>query len=637
MLFEIISDKVPSGDQPNSIEFLIKNSDQKNQLLLGVTGSGKTYTIAKVIEKLQKPTLIISPNKTLAAQFYYEMKELFPNNSVEYFVSYYDYYQPESYIARTDTYIEKEATINEKIDRMRHSATRALFERKDVIIVASVSCIYGVGLPDFYHDSRKIISVGDKISINELSKYLVGINYKRNDISINRGTFRVNGDTFYVFPSHTDDICWKISFFGNDVEKIEELNAKTGKVICKNDTITIYPNSHYLADTKELKRIVQQIKLELKERLSFFKENNRFIEEQRVRERVLYDIEMLEQTGTCKGIENYSRYLTGRMPGEPPPTLFEYMPKDSLLVVDESHVSIPQIRAMYNGDRARKTNLAEYGFRLPSCVDNRPLKFEEWDNIRPNTIFVSATPGDYEINLSNGFITEQIIRPTGIVDPEIIIKPAKNQVDILLDYINQYIKLEQRVMVVTLTKKMAEYLSEYLVENGIKAKYLHSDIETLERVEIIKELRSGVFDVLIGINMLREGMDIPECGLVAILDADKEGFLRSGTSLIQTIGRAARNKDGVVVLFADQITDSMKYAINETNRRRKIQQDYNNKHNIIPKSIISTVKSFNFDKMEKTIPELEEEMKMFAENLDFENAAKIRDKIKMIKKNKFIK
>lgn len=637
MLFEIISDKVPSGDQPKSIEFLVKNSDQRNQLLLGVTGSGKTYTIAKVIEKLQKPTLIISPNKTLAAQFYYEMKELFPNNSVEYFVSYYDYYQPESYIARTDTYIEKEATINEKIDRMRHSATRALFERKDVIIVASVSCIYGVGLPDFYHDSRKIISVGDKISINELSKYLVGINYKRNDISINRGTFRVNGDTFYVFPSHTDDICWKISFFGNDVEKIEELNAKTGKVICKTDTITIYPNSHYLADTKELKRIVQQIKLELKDRLGFFKENNRFIEEQRVRERVLYDIEMLEQTGTCKGIENYSRYLTGRLPGEPPPTLFEYMPKDSLLVVDESHVSIPQIRAMYNGDRARKTNLAEYGFRLPSCVDNRPLKFEEWDNIRPNTIFVSATPGDYEIGLSSGFITEQIIRPTGIVDPEIIIKPAKNQVDILLDYINQYIKLEQRVMVVTLTKKMAEYLSEYLVENGIKAKYLHSDIETLERVEIIKELRSGVFDVLIGINMLREGMDIPECGLVAILDADKEGFLRSGTSLIQTIGRAARNKDGVVVLFADQITDSMKYAINETNRRRKIQQDYNNKHNIIPKSIISTVKSFNFDKMEKTIPELEEEMKMFAENLDFENAAKIRDKIKMIKKNKFIK
>lgn len=637
MLFEIISDKTPSGDQPKSIEFLVKNSDQRNQLLLGVTGSGKTYTIAKVIEKLQKPTLVISPNKTLAAQFYYEVKELFPNNSVEYFVSYYDYYQPESYIARTDTYIEKEATINEKIDRMRHSATRALFERKDVIIVASVSCIYGVGLPDFYHDSRKIISVGDKISIKDLSKYLVGINYKRNDVSINRGTFRINGDTFYVFPSHTDDICWKISFFGDDVEKIEELSAKTSKVIDIINTITIYPNSHYLADTKELKRIVQEIKLELKERLDFFYENNKLLEAQRIKERVLYDLELLEQTGTCKGIENYSRYLTGRMPGEPPPTLFEYMPKDSLLVVDESHVSIPQIRAMYNGDRARKTNLAEYGFRLPSCVDNRPLKFEEWDNIRPNTIFVSATPGDYEINLSNGFITEQIIRPTGIVDPEIIIKPAKNQVDILLDYINQYIKLEQRVMVVTLTKKMAEYLSEYLVENGIKAKYLHSDIETLERVEIIKELRSGVFDVLIGINMLREGMDIPECGLVAILDADKEGFLRSGTSLIQTIGRAARNKDGVVVLFADQITDSMKYAINETNRRRKIQQEYNKKHNIVPKSIVSTVKSFNFNKTEKTIPELEEEMRLLAENLDFENAAKIRDKIKILKKNKFIK
>lgn len=639
MLFKIYTDKTPKGDQPRAIESLCANSNLRNQVLLGVTGSGKTFTIAKVIEKLQKPTLVVCSNKTLAAQFFAEIKELFPNNAVEYFVSYYDYYQPESYIARTDTYIEKESTINEQIDIMRYSATKSLLERRDVIVVASVSCIYGVGLPEEYYESRVCITEDDVIDLNKLAKDLTKIQYQRNNVALERGSFRIKGDTFDIFPSHFANKAWRVSFFGDDVEKIEEINPNTGQVIKRVKAVTIYPNTHYMANGEKVKKICDEIREELRKRIEYFSSNGKLIEEQRVRERVLYDIEMLESTGMCKGIENYSRYLTGREPGQPPPTLFEYLPKDALLVVDESHVSVPQIRAMYNGDKARKTALSEYGFRLPSCLDNRPLKFEEWDDIRPNTIFVSATPGDWELDHAGSAVIEQIIRPTGLLDPEIIIRPVKTQVDELIGYIKDCVKGDMRILVITLTKKMAEYLSEYLVENGIKSKYLHSDVETLERVEIIKDLRMGVFDVLIGINLLREGVDIPECGLVAILDADKEGFLRSRTSLIQTIGRAARNKCGKVILFADQITDSIKHAVEETERRRAIQKEYNDEHGIVPESITKTISSFakgvGLDK-NTSIEKLEEEMKYFAENLEFEKAAKIRDRIKNIKKNKQI-
>lgn len=634
MSFKISSDKKPNGDQPKAIKFLTDNINLKNQVLMGVTGSGKTFTIANVIQNVQKPTLVICPNKTLAAQFFAEMKDLFPENAVEYFVSYYDFYQPESYIARTDTYIEKEATINEQIDVMRHSATQALFERRDVVVVSSVSCIYGLGVPKNYFESRRKIGVGEKVDINELAKELVSIRYQRNNITLERGCFRIQGDTFEIFPSQFENKAWRLSLFGNDVDQIEEINPRTGQRICKIKEISIYPNTHYLANDATIKIMCDQIMEELKERIQYFDENDKLIEKQRIRERVLYDIEMLKNTGTCRGIENYARYLAQKNPGDPPDTLFDYLPSDALLVVDESHVTVPQINGMYNGNKSRKLSLSEYGFRLPSCLDNRPLKFEEWGRMRPNTIFVSATPGEWEVTESRGAIVEQIIRPTGLLDPEIVIRPIKTQVDELIGYIQDNIKSGLRVLVITLTKKMAEYLSEYLIENGIKAKYLHSDVETLERVEIITGLRTGEFDVLIGINLLREGVDIPECGLVAILEADKEGFLRSRTSLIQTIGRAARNKAGKVILFADQITDSIKYAVEETERRRKIQEEYNTKHGIVPENIKKSLNSFMTinNTSQKTLEELEAEMEQYAKSLEFEKAAKVRDMINKYKK-----
>lgn len=634
MSFKISSDKKPSGDQPNAIKYLTDNINLRNQVLMGVTGSGKTFTIANVIQNVQKPTLVICPNKTLAAQFFAEMKDLFPENAVEYFVSYYDFYQPESYIARTDTYIEKEATINEQIDVMRHSATQALFERRDVIVVASVSCIYGLGVPKNYFESRKKIRVGEKIDINALAKELISIRYQRNNITLERGFFRIQGDTFEIFPSQFENKAWRLSFFGDDVDQIEEINPRTGQRICKIKEISIYPNTHFLANDATIKTMCDQIMEELKERIQYFDENDKLVEKQRIRERVLYDIEMLKNTGSCRGIENYSRYLAQKNAGDPPDTLFDYLPNDALLVVDESHVTVPQINGMYNGNKSRKLSLSEYGFRLPSCLDNRPLKFEEWDRMRPNTIFVSATPGEWEVTESRGAIVEQIIRPTGLLDPEIVIRPIKTQVDELIGYIQDNIKSGLRVLVITLTKKMAEYLSEYLIENGIKAKYLHSDVETLERVEIITGLRTGEFDVLIGINLLREGVDIPECGLVAILEADKEGFLRSRTSLIQTIGRAARNKAGKVILFADQITDSIKYAVGETERRRKIQEGYNTKHGITPENIKKSLNSFITinNTQSKSLEELEAEMEQYAKELEFEKAAKVRDLINKYKK-----
>lgn len=634
MSFKISSDKKPSGDQPNAIKYLTDNINLRNQVLMGVTGSGKTFTIANVIQNVQKPTLVICPNKTLAAQFFAEMKDLFPENAVEYFVSYYDFYQPESYIARTDTYIEKEATINEQIDVMRHSATQALFERRDVIVVASVSCIYGLGVPKNYFESRKKIMVGEKIDINALAKELISIRYQRNNITLERGFFRIQGDTFEIFPSQFENKAWRLSFFGDDVDQIEEINPRTGQRICKIKEISIYPNTHFLANDATIKTMCDQIMEELKEQIQYFDEHDKLVEKQRIRERVLYDIEMLKNTGSCRGIENYSRYLAQKNAGDPPDTLFDYLPNDALLVVDESHVTVPQINGMYNGNKSRKLSLSEYGFRLPSCLDNRPLKFEEWDRMRPSTIFVSATPGEWEVTESRGAIVEQIIRPTGLLDPEIVIRPIKTQVDELIGYIQDNIKSGLRVLVITLTKKMAEYLSEYLIENGIKAKYLHSDVETLERVEIITGLRTGEFDVLIGINLLREGVDIPECGLVAILEADKEGFLRSRTSLIQTIGRAARNKAGKVILFADQITDSIKYAVGETERRRKIQEGYNTKHGITPENIKKSLNSFITinNTQSKSLEELEAEMEQYAKELEFEKAAKVRDLINKYKK-----
>lgn len=633
MLFKLHTDKKPNGDQPKAIKFLTDHASARSQVLLGVTGSGKTFTIANVIQNLQRPTLVLCPNKTLAAQFYEELKDLFPENAVEYFVSYYDYYQPESYIARTDTYIEKEATINEHIDIMRHSATQALLERRDTVVVASVSCIYGLGVPTCYFESRKVLYKGQRIDTHVLAKNLVEIHYQRNNISLERGFFRIHGDVFEIFPSQFENKAWRILFFGDKIESIEEINPSTGKKISITEKITIYPNTHYMANSKVIHKMCEDIRLELKDRLDYFYKNNKLLEAQRIKERVLYDIEMLESTGICKGIENYARYLAGKNPGDPPDTLFEYLPKDALLVVDESHISIPQISGMYHGNKSRKLSLSEYGFRLPSCLDNRPLTFEEWDSMRPNTIFVSATPGEWDIHEAQGNITEQIIRPTGLLDPEIIISPVSTQIDDLISYIKENTKVGLRILVVTLTKKMAEYLAEYLIENGIKSKYLHSDVPTLERVEIIKDLRTGVFDVLIGINLLREGVDIPECGLVAILEADKEGFLRSRTSLIQTIGRAARNKAGKVILFADEITDSMKYAIAETNRRRAIQDAYNKAHGIVPENIkrgITTFMSKEMLKNGKSIEELKEEMKQYAANLEFEKAAKIRDKIKKL-------
>ena len=649
--FEIISNFLPSGDQPQAINELLEglSKNEKDQVLLGVTGSGKTFTMGNVIKQFAKPTLILAPNKTLAAQLYGEMKELFPQNAVEYFVSYYDYYQPEAYVPRSDTYIEKDSSINEQIDRMRHSATRSLLLRKDVIIVASVSCIYGIGSLETYSEMTLTIEVDNEISQRDIINRLVELQYKRNDINFKRGTFRKRGDVLEIFPSHLEDTAWKVSFFGDEIELIYEFDPLTGEKIQEIKKIKVFANSHYVTPKPTLRNAIKEIKKDLKIRLDEFYSDNRILEAQRLEQRTVFDLEMMEATGSCTGIENYSRYLSSRKPGEPPPTLFEYLPENSLLIVDESHVTIPQLGAMYKGDASRKKTLSEYGFRLPSCMDNRPLKFQEWELFRPQTVFVSATPGDWELERTNGVFTEQLIRPTGLVDPETIIRKTKNQVDDVISECRKVTLGGHRVLITTLTKKMSESLTEYMSEAGLKVRYLHSDIDTLERIEIIRDLRLGVFDILIGINLLREGLDIPECGLVAILDADKEGFLRSKTSLVQTIGRAARNINGRVILYADVITGSLEYALNETKRRREKQNEFNIKNNITPVSItknITSILDYEFDNNkeeknihsngkiklspEEIIKELENKMKDAAANLEFEEAAKLRDKIKKL-------
>ena len=571
--FKIISDFKESGDQPSAIQNLVKNIQEgdNEQVLLGVTGSGKTFTMAKVIESLQRPALIMAPNKTLAAQLYGEMKSLFPHNKVEYFVSYYDYYTPEAYVPRSDTYIEKESSINEQIDRLRHSATRSLVERRDTIIVASVSCIYGIGSVDAYSSMSFTLEKNQNINRDIIIRKLVELLYKRRDMDFKRGSFRAKGDILEIFPSHYEDRSWKISMFGDEIESIVEADPLTGEKISKLDHVRIFANSHYVTPKPTIKKALGQIKEDLRKQLIVFESEKKLLERQRLDERTTFDLEMIETTGSCSGIENYSRYLSGRKPGEPPPTLYEYIPEDALLFIDESHITCSQIAGMYKGDYSRKSTLSQYGFRLPSCLDNRPLKREEWDAMRPQTIFVSATPGDYELNKTGGIFIEQVIRPTGLVDPPIEIRPTKHQIDNLIDECRNTINNGYRVMITTLTKKMAEDLSEYMHEEGLKVRYLHSDIETLERISIIRDLRLGIFNILIGINLLREGLDIPECALVAILDADKEGYLRSKTSLIQTIGRAARNVDSKVLMYADKETKSMLSAIEETSRRRKKQ------------------------------------------------------------------
>ncbi|MDB9767703.1 excinuclease ABC subunit UvrB [Candidatus Pelagibacter sp.] len=645
--FKLVTDFKPAGDQPEAIKQLVKgaNKEELNQVLLGVTGSGKTFTMAQVIEKTNRPALILAPNKTLAAQLYGEMKSFFPDNAVEYFVSYYDYYTPEAYVPRSDTYIEKEASINEQIDRMRHSATRSLLERDDVIIVASVSCIYGLGSVEAYSKMTLSLKKDYEYSREQLIKTLVNLQYKRNDQSFYRGTFRARGEYLEIFPSHFEDRAWRLSLFGDKLEKIEEFDPLTGDLIQDLDVIKVYANSHYITPKPTIEQAIIKIKRELEVTLKKFKEQNKLLEAQRLEERVKFDLEMIEATGSCAGIENYSRFLSGRKPGEPPPTLFEYFPDNTLIFVDECHVTVPQLNGMYKGDRSRKSNLAEYGFRLPSCMDNRPLKFEEWDAMRTQTVFVSATPGPWELEQVKGKFVEQIIRPTGLIDPPVEIKPAKNQVDDLMHECKKTIDKNFRVLVTTLTKKMAEDLTEYFHENGIRVRYLHSDIDTLERIEIMRDLRLGVFDVLVGINLLREGLDIPECALVGILDADKEGFLRSETSLVQTIGRAARNLEGRVILYADKETKSIKKAIQETDRRRSIQVAYNKKHNIDAVSIkkeISDVLQNVYDKdylkvgtgdniggnLKKHLKMLNKRMKDAATNLEFEEAGKIRDEIR---------
>lgn len=647
MEFKIESKFKPTGDQPQAIESIIKSINEKNKFtsLLGVTGSGKTFTMANVIQKIQKPTLIIAHNKTLAAQLYSEFKDFFPNNAVEYFVSYYNYYQPEAYVMQTDTYIEKDASINEEIDKLRHSATAAVLERNDVIIISSVSCIYGLGDPKDYKELMISLRPDMQIDRDEVIKKLVGIQYERNDINFERGTFRVRGDIIEIMPANSDDTGIRIEFFGDEIERITEINYITGEILGTRKHIAIFPASHYVTSPERLENSLHKIEDELKDRVKYFKENEKLIEAQRIEQRTNYDIEMLKEIGFCQGIENYSRHITGRKKGEKPYTLMDFFPDDYLIIVDESHVTIPQVRGMYGGDRSRKESLIENGFRLPSAYDNRPLNFPEFEENINQMLFVSATPGPYEMQNSSEF-AEQIIRPTGLLDPEIDVRPITNQIDNLLSEINNTVSKKERVLVTTLTKRMSEDLTDYLKNAGIKVKYLHSDIETLERTEIIRDLRIGKFDVLVGINLLREGLDIPEVSLVAILDADKEGFLRSETALIQTVGRAARNKNGRVIMYADKITRSMDSAINETNRRREIQERYNEENNIIPQSINKEIKnaieatqvadeevaygiSSNIDKdeLKENINRLKDEMMEAAKNLQFERAAQLRDKI----------
>ena len=647
--FKIKSDFKPAGDQPEAIKKLVNgaNKEEFNQVLLGVTGSGKTFTMAKVIEATNRPALILAPNKTLAAQLYGEMKTFFPDNAVEYFVSYYDYYTPEAYVPRSDTYIEKEASINEQIDRMRHSATRSLLERDDVLIVASVSCIYGLGSVEAYSKMTLTLQKNYDYNREQIIKSLVALQYKRNDQNFYRGTFRARGEYLEIFPSHLEDRAWRLNLFGDKLEKIEEFDPLTGDQVRELSLVKVYANSHYITPKPTVEQAIINIKRELEITLKKHRAENKLLEAQRLEERTKFDLEMIEATGSCAGIENYSRFLSGRKPGEPPPTLFEYFPDNTLIFVDECHVTVPQLNGMYKGDRSRKSTLAEYGFRLPSCMDNRPLKFEEWDLMRTQTVFVSATPGPWELEQTKGKFIDQVIRPTGLIDPPVEIRPAKNQVDDLMHECKKVIENNHRVLVTTLTKKMAEDLTEYLHENGVKVRYLHSDIDTLERIEIMRDLRMGVFDVLVGINLLREGLDIPECALVGILDADKEGFLRSETSLIQTIGRAARNVDGKVILYADKETKSIKKAIAETERRRKIQLAYNKKNKIDAKTVkkeINDILESVYEKdyvkisegsnvggnLKKHLKALDKKMKEAASNLEFEEAAKIRDEIRKL-------
>ncbi len=649
-MFKLHSPYEPTGDQPKAIEYLSNGIEQgkKFQTLLGVTGSGKTFTMANIIQKVQKPTLVLAHNKTLAGQLYSEFKEFFPENNVEYFVSYYDYYQPESYIAASDTYIEKDASINDEIDKLRHSATASLFETRDVIIVASVSCIYGLGDPIDYENMIISLRPGMQKSRDEVLKKLVTMQYTRNEIYFKRGTFRAKGDIVEIYPSDQSESAIRVEFWGDEIEKVTEINPLTGKNVATRNHVMIFPNSHYVTTQDKMEHAIKTIEEELDERVEYFKSQNKLIEAQRIQERTNFDIEMMKETGFCQGIENYSRHISGRKPGSPPFTLFDYFPKDFLLLVDESHATIPQVRAMYNGDKSRKDSLVNYGFRLPSAYDNRPLKFNEFEERLNQVVFVSATPAEYENEHSKDNVVEQIIRPTGLLDPKIIVKPATNQIDDLLEEIRIRVEKKERVLVTTLTKKMAEDLTSYLKSLDIKVNYMHSDIKALERMEIIRNLRLGEFDVLVGINLLREGLDIPEVSLVAILDSDKEGFLRSERSLIQTIGRAARNTEGTVIMYADELTDSMEKAIKETNRRRKIQEEYNNEHGITPKtiqkSIRDTIKATMVEdisveyKLEKNedikdiITKLTDEMLKYAADMEFEKAAEIRDKIKELEK-----